>query len=211
MEITYDSKAWILKRKNDEALFVRDRKPRMVNFEDLGLEKNELMREYLDNCFVSRIYVVYEGRNAWRNTWKTRYLKELSIHLRLNKAVQHAETWRVQGSRWTIVRTACCVFASGKYSLLVTEINKHTPLSSYALDENRTHRLSLHELALFFRPHAADTVIRHVKVRKRFKPWDGVLLEYQSKREGRGRLGMETARRSPRLPALSSLVYYEAC
>jgi hypothetical protein len=190
---------------------MQDSKSRMASFKVLGTEKKELMSELPKSCFAGRIYLVCEGRNTWNRRWKETYLGGMSFHLRFRRAVDYAETFRVQGSRWTIQRMACCVFASDKYSLLVTEINNATPLFRYDLDQSTEHGLSLYDLARRFEPRSPNSVIRQVTVRKRIKRWDGRFLAYRSKSHGaNARLEWEMSADRAHPRAIPGLVYSAA-
>jgi len=160
---------------------------RMAAFENLTLEKNILMTEFPETCFVGTVYHVVEGRNAWRNKRSCKYTddtEDSSFQTLLSWAQGHAAKCRVQGSQWSILERACCVFASDWYSLIVTEINTPRPLLRFDTDERRIGPPTLYELASSFAPCFPNSVIRLVTKNKDIMPWSCKPKLFASRSQG---------------------------
>lgn len=77
------------------------------------------------------LYYVFTGRNAWHSTWVQRYTPGC-MHTSLQSARQYAEARRVQGTVFNIKELPALLFRSPHGCLVVTQINSHDPLATYA-------------------------------------------------------------------------------
>lgn len=85
----------------------------------------------VERVTVARILYVRDGRNAWHSTWVQRYYPS-SFHDEWAKAVEFAESQRVQGSVFSIRQLPVLRFQTAMGSLLVGELNTTTPMKEYA-------------------------------------------------------------------------------
>lgn len=94
------------------------------------LEVDEAIRyedEKFTECRAVKLFYVIYGRNAWNDTWITRYF-DGCMNPSMDTAKKTAEQKRVQGSVFYIIEIPALQFISSRFSVLVTEINTPQPL-----------------------------------------------------------------------------------
>lgn len=113
-------------RQIDNLKFDRILDPKLPDPSTLRLRQVEAVKIY---------YCLY-GRNAWHSTWIQRY-SENCMHLTFASAKSHAEAKRVQGSVFYIKELPALQFTTGKYRVLITQINSTCPLREYSPSARR--------------------------------------------------------------------------
>jgi hypothetical protein len=159
---------------------------KLVPFENLGGEKNDLLLEYPSSCFVGVVHYITEGRNAWHNHWSKKYMDESAFTITLDEAEANVERWRIQGSTFTIRHLPCAVFASARYSLCLAEINTPNPLLRYGLGKLGSLGVPLHQLCMMFQPLTRNSTIRLVTLRKDVARYSEPQLMWRSRSRGGG-------------------------
>lgn len=155
------------------------------------LEKDEaisLEDERFTECRAVKLYYAIYGRNAWNDTWITRYF-DGCMNYSFEAAKQTIELQRVQGSVFHIREIPALQFLNSKLSVIVTEINSEKPLQRHQ-DIPEEIAVTLCEIYDFFYPLTDHSVIR-LMLKKRlsrnfFELIDGTspLKQYQSRVKG---------------------------
>ena len=96
-------------------------------------ELNDL-RYMVRSIAVLKVYYVWAGRNAWWNTWSTRYSPGC-FHRTLKDAKAFCEGLRVQGTVFYIDELPSLGFLARDRTLVVSEINTESFLRRF--DTNR--------------------------------------------------------------------------
>jgi hypothetical protein len=95
---------------------------------------NELLevgaRRRIRSVFLTKLYYVKDGRNAWHSTWVNRWYPS-SFHRSLENAKRYVEGMRVQGSVFRIIEIPTLAIGMKRGSAFVTELNCTTPLTDY--------------------------------------------------------------------------------
>jgi hypothetical protein len=98
--------------------------------------------ESVRSCYLTKVYFVSYGRNAYNWTWTEKYPGDAAFHKNLASAKAHAEARRVQGSRFYIDEVPAPAFVAKTGCLVVTEINTPTPLERYTAIRPTSNRVS---------------------------------------------------------------------
>lgn len=162
----------------------------LVPFENLGTEKSDLLLEYPSSCFVGVVYYTTEGRNAWHNRWRNKYIDQSAFALTRGEAESTVEKWRVQGSTWMIRHLPCAVFTTDRYALCLAEINTQNPLLRYDLSKAGSLFKSFHQLCLMFSPLARNSTIRLITQRKDIQRYAEPQMAWASMSKG-GRVELQ--------------------
>ncbi len=168
---------------------------------------SEIANSELNGVQAVKIYYLIYGRNAWRNTWITRYYSEASMHLNYNSARRYAEEHRKRGSHFTIRELPAIAFQSSQGVFVVTQINENEPLKDYLFPDVNYHYIitdkcyrvlcpgqlikniadSFYYFSPFWKtqPESKDSVMHLATVLETFlEPYDGKLKQWESFSQG---------------------------
>ncbi len=149
------------------------------------LEKDEAINledERFAECRAVKLYYAIYGRNAWHETWITRYF-DGCMSGALEEAKETVEQQRKQGSVFYIREIPALQLLNSKLSVIITEINTDKPLQHHQNVPQDT-QITLCEMYDFFSPLKDHSVIRLI-CRKRqsknlFEPIQGQFKQLHS-------------------------------
>lgn len=87
------------------------------------VEADEILTEKILKIKLIKTYFLYQGHNAWWNSWSSRYNEDRSIHLTLSSALNEAEKHRTQGRVFTISELPSLCFYCKNRTILFSGIN----------------------------------------------------------------------------------------
>jgi hypothetical protein len=114
--------------------------------------------EKITECRAVRLFYLIYGRNAWHETWVTKYF-DGCMSPSLDATKKTAEQKRVQGSVFYISEIPALQFISARLSILVTEINSVQPLQ-YCQEFHDDMVISPKSVYDHFSPAKANSIIR---------------------------------------------------
>lgn len=139
-------------------------------------EADEAIRyeeEKFTECRAVKLFYVIYGRNAWHDTWVTKYF-DGCMNPSLVAAKQTSENKRVQGSVFYISEIPALQFISDKFSILVAEINSVQPLQ-HIQEMPEDEPLTAKTIYDHFAPINQNSIIRLAWKSRRFRATDSGL------------------------------------
>lgn len=130
------------------------------------LEADEAIKyedEKFSECRAVKLFYVIFGRNAWHDTWITRYFDGCMCSS-FDEAKLVAEKRRVQGTVFHIREIPALQFVSTKLSVIITEINSEQPLK-YQQEWSDDSALTLPNIYSYFTPLNQHSILRLIRLK----------------------------------------------
>jgi hypothetical protein len=103
-------------------------------------------RSKAQRIFITKMFYLWSGRNAWHCSWSSTYPGILAFHLSLTDAKDEIGRLRVQGSTWNIREIPAIAFMSEAITLVVAEINADSPFINNTMEHEKLRKAAdLHE------------------------------------------------------------------